>query len=183
MFVYLFIYFQFLTYPCKYYSFLKGPIGETGVPGPPGLKGDSYAYSTPGAKGLPGDAGRPGRPGQNGLPGSPGLPGRRGEQGPPGDSVRRFCLNKLLQFVAHCEALNVFTVLHPLSSITYLVRREIMVLQEHQGLQGDRDQLASPGKWDMGLLDFLEVREILEYLACQGSLEFQVKSILRNRTN
>lgn len=97
--------------------------------------------------------------------------------------MRRFCLNKLLQFVAHCDALNVFTVLHLLSSIPYLVRREIVVFQAHQGLQGDRDQLASPGKWDMGLLDFLEVREILGYLACQGCLDFQVKSILRNKTN
>lgn len=35
--------------------------------------------------------------------------------------------------------------------------------------------MASLGQWDMGLLDFLEVRGILGYLACQGILDFQVR--------
>lgn len=59
--------------------------------------------------------------------------------------------------------------------IPSLGKRETLVSQVHPGLQADRDQLATLGQWDMGLLDCQGDREMLGYLACQGRLEFQAR--------
>uniref|UniRef100_A0A3B4V3V9 Collagen IV NC1 domain-containing protein n=1 Tax=Seriola dumerili TaxID=41447 RepID=A0A3B4V3V9_SERDU len=82
-FVVVFLFFSLQTLVNNCYS-LKGPVGVRGYPGPPGQKGDSYAYSTPGIKGVTGDPGQLGWPGPDGRPGSPGLPGRKGPLGRPG---------------------------------------------------------------------------------------------------
>lgn len=57
------------------------------------------------------------------------------------------------------------------------VLRETLVSEVNQGLWADLDLMVTLGQWDMGLLGFQEVREMLEYLACQDSLEFQARKV------
>lgn len=59
--------------------------------------------------------------------------------------------------------------------IPSLVLMESVVSLASQALQADQEQLAILGQEIMDLLDLQEVREMLEYLACQDSRDFQAK--------
>lgn len=65
----------------------RGPKGDQGDRGHPGVKGDQGAKGEPGAPGAPGIDGKkgdPGLPGSKGDPGVPGVPGSKGDPGVPG---------------------------------------------------------------------------------------------------
>lgn len=59
--------------------------------------------------------------------------------------------------------------------IRTMVLLETVVSQASQGFQAAQDQLATLGQEVMGLMDLQEVREMLGYLACQDSQDFQAK--------